>query len=325
MNVLVIGGNGLFGRKTVLKLLQDSEIDRVVSMDVIPPKEWIMTRYAEFDEKFKYVRGDVSELEDVMSVIRTCEIDKIVNWAFLLPGDIEGNPRLSVKVNELGMCNVFEAARLTGISRVIYASSWGVYGPQDEYGDRDVTEDDHLHPGSAYALTKQLSEILAAQYADLYGINFTALRPTIAFGHGGRTPAMIKNYSDLVSLPAIGKPFSISEDGTARTSLFTPDDIGTFTRLLLHVDASPHSAYNIGGPPTSMRQVADAVRKYIPDAKIEFGNIPPPEDRGKFGIPWRASSERAREDFGFSLLPVEEAVLIHINDARSEAGLEIIQ
>ena len=325
MNVLVIGGNGLFGRKTVLKLLQDSEIDRVVSMDVIPPKEWIMTRYAEFDEKFKYVRGDVSELEDVMSVIRTCEIDKIVNWAFLLPGDIEGNPRLSVKVNELGMCNVFEAARLTGISRVIYASSWGVYGPQDEYGDRDVTEDDHLHPGSAYALTKQLSEILAAQYADLYGINFTALRPTIAFGHGGRTPAMIKNYSDLVSLPAIGKPFSISEDGTARTSLFTPDDIGTFTRLLLHVDASPHSAYNIGGPPTSMRQVADAVRKYIPDAKIEFGNIPPPEDRGKFGIPWRASSERAREDFGFSLLPVKEAVLIHINDARSEAGLEIIQ
>ena len=325
MNVLVIGGNGLFGRKTVLKLLQDSEIDRVVSMDVIPPKEWIMTRYAEFDEKFKYVRGDVSELEDVMSVIRTCEIDKIVNWAFLLPGDIEGNPRLSVKVNELGMCNVFEAARLTGISRVIYASSWGVYGPQDEYGDRDVTEDDHLHPGSAYALTKQLSEILAAQYADLYGINFTALRPTIAFGHGGRTPAMIKNYSDLVSLPAIGKPFSISEDGTARTSLFTPDDIGTFTRLLLHVDASPHSAYNIGGPPTSMRQVADAVHKYIPDAKIEFGNIPPPEDRGKFGIPWRASSERAREDFGFSLLPVKEAVLIHINDARSEAGLEIIQ
>lgn len=325
MNVLVIGGNGLFGRKTVLKLLQDTDISGVVSMDVIPPKEWIMTRYMEYGEKFKYIHGDVSELEDIMTVIRTCEIDKIINWAFLLPGDIEGNPRLSVKVNELGMCNVFEAARLTGISRVIYASSWGVYGPQDEYGDRDVTEDDHLHPGSAYALTKQLSEILAEQYTELYGINFTALRPTIAFGHGGRTPAMIKNYSDLVSLPAVGKPFSIDEDGTSKTSLFTPDDIGAFTGLLLHVDKSPHPAYNIGGPPTSMRQVADAVRKYIPDAKIDFGNIPPPENRGKFGIPWRASSERAREDFGFSLLTVEEAVLIHINDARSEAGLEPIK
>ena len=324
MNVLVIGGNGLFGRKTVLKLLQDTDISRIISMDVIPPKEWIVTKYQEYGDKFSYVRGDVSRLEDIMDVIRTWEIDKIVNWAFLLPGDIEGNPRLSVKVNELGMCNVFEAARLTGISRVIYASSWGVYGPQDEYGDRDVTEDDHLHPGSAYALTKQLSEILAAQYSELYGINFTALRPTIAFGHGGRTPAMIKNYSDLVSLPAVGKPFSIGEDGTNKTSLFTPDDIGVFTRLLLHVDTSPHPAYNIGGPPTSMRQAADVVRRYIPDAKIEFGSISPPEDRGKFGIPWRASSERAREDFGFSLLPLEKAVLIHINDARSEAGLELI-
>ena len=325
MNVLVIGGNGLFGRKTVLKLLQDTDISRVVSMDVIPPKEWIIPRYREFDEKFAFYRGDVSDLEDILNAIRVYEIDKIVNWAFLLPGDIEGNPRLSVKVNELGMCNVFEAARLAGISRVIYASSWGVYGPQDEYGDRDVTEDDHLHPGSAYALTKQLSEILADQYTELYGINFTALRPTIAFGHGGRTPLMIKNYSDLVSLPAVGKPFSIGEDGTSKTSLFTPDDIAAFTGLLLHVDASLHPAYNIGGPPTSMRQVADAVRKYIPDAKIEFGNIAPPENRGKFGIPWRASSERAREDFGFSLLPLEEAVLIHINDARSEAGLELIK
>jgi UDP-glucose 4-epimerase len=325
LNVLVIGGNGLFGRKTVLKLLQDTDISRVVSMDVIPPKEWIIPRYREFDEKFAFYRGDVSDLEDILNAIRVYEIDKIVNWAFLLPGDIEGNPRLSVKVNELGMCNVFEAARLAGISRVIYASSWGVYGPQDEYGDRDVTEDDHLHPGSAYALTKQLSEILADQYTELYGINFTALRPTIAFGHGGRTPLMIKNYSDLVSLPAVGKPFSIGEDGTSKTSLFTPDDIAAFTGLLLHVDASPHPAYNIGGPPISMRQVADAVRKYIPDAKIEFGNIAPPENRGKFGIPWRASSERAREDFGFSLLPLEEAVLIHINDARSEAGLELIK
>jgi hypothetical protein len=31
---------------------------------------------------------------------------------------------------------------------------------------------------------------------------------------------------------------------------------------------------------------------------------------------------RAREDFGFSLLPLEESVLLHMNDARLEAGME---
>jgi hypothetical protein len=61
---------------------------------------------------------------------------------------------------------------------------------------------------------------------------------------------------------------------------------------------------------------------YIPDAEIEFGSNAPSPDRGKFGIPWKVSSARAKEDFGFSLMPVEEAVLVHINNARTEAGLE---
>jgi UDP-glucose 4-epimerase len=324
VNVLVTGGNGLFGRKTVLKLLQDKEISRVVSMDVVPPKDWIMTKYSEYGDKFQYCRGSVAELEDILNAIRTYEIDRLVNWAFLLPGDVEADPRMSIKVNALGMCNAFEAARLTGIRRVIYASSEGVYGPQDEYGDREVTEDDHLHPGSAYALTKQLSEILAEQYAEKYGLNFTALRPTIAYGHGGRTPELIRQYSELVSLPAIGKPFSIDADGTSTSSLFTADDIAVITGILLHMESSPHPAYNVGGPPTSMMDVAGAVRRYIPDAVIEFGTVRPTKDRGGSGIPWLVSSRRAKEDLGFSLLPLEEAVLIHINDARTEAGLPLI-
>ena len=39
MNILVLGGSGLFGRNTVLHLLADKEISRVVSMDVTPTME----------------------------------------------------------------------------------------------------------------------------------------------------------------------------------------------------------------------------------------------------------------------------------------------
>ena len=174
MNILVIGGSGLFGRKTVLHLLQDKEVSSVVSMDVAPPKEWLMKEIDKYKDRFHFVRGGVGELEDIKNAIKTYSVDRLVNWAFLLPGVVEGNPRLSVKVNALGMCNSFEAARLLGISRVVYASSEGVYGAQDEYGDREVTEDDHLHPGSGYALMKQFAEILAAEYTQQYGIKFTA-------------------------------------------------------------------------------------------------------------------------------------------------------
>jgi UDP-glucose 4-epimerase len=210
MNVLVLGGNGLFGRKTVIRLAQDEDVSVVVSMDVVPTKDWVIKEMGQQVKKFKFVRGDVSEIEDILDAIKQYAIDRIINFAFILPGEtLETNPRLGVKVNELGMCNSFEAARLMGISRLVYASSEGVYGPQGEYGDREVTEEDKMHPGSAYAIAKQLSEILADQYHRLYGIHFTALRPCIGYGHGGLTPLMIRHFCELVSLPAAGKPFSV--------------------------------------------------------------------------------------------------------------------
>lgn len=321
MRVVVLGGSGLFGRKTVLHLLKDPEIEFVVSSDIMPPKDWILKQIEPFNAKFKFVRSDVGELEDLLNIIKTYNIDRIINWAFLLPGVVESNPRPGIKVNYLGMCNSFEAARLMGIKRVVYASSEGVYGPQDEYGDRDVNEDDHMHPGSGYALAKQMSEILAEQYGKLYGTKFSALRPPIGYGHGGLNPVVVKNYSEVVSLPAVGKPISFEQDGTSTMCLATADDIAAFTRLLVKADSSKHPAYNVGGAPTSLQDMAAVVKKYIPDAKISFGKQATPKDRGKFGIPWRLDTTRAQKDFGFVCQPLEEAIKIHINDARMEAGL----
>ena len=39
---LITGGSGLFGRKTVLHLLKDPEVDSVVSMDLVPPPDWLI-------------------------------------------------------------------------------------------------------------------------------------------------------------------------------------------------------------------------------------------------------------------------------------------
>ncbi len=321
MRILVLGGSGLFGRKTVLHLLKDPEISFVLSSDVAATPDWILKQIEPYKDKFGFVRGDVSDLEDMLGAIKTFAIDRIVNFAFLLPGIVESNPRPGIKVNYLGMCNSFEAARLMDIQRVVYASSEGVYGPQNEYGDRDVNEDDHLHPGSGYALAKQMSEIMAEQYAGLYGIKFSALRPPIGYGHGGLTPPPVKNFSDIVSLPAVGKPISFKEDGTNTVSLAISDDIGVLTRLLIKAPSSPHPAYNLGGPPTSLRDVAAVVKKYIPSADITFGSNPPPKDRGNFGIPWRLDTTRAKKDFGFTCMSLDEAVRVHINDARLAAGL----
>ncbi len=90
----------------------------MVSMDVTPTKDWVLKAMGKDSDRFRFVRGDISQLEDICIAIKDFAIDKLVNWAFLLPGVVEKNPRLGIKVNCMGMCNSFEAAR-RGASPVV--------------------------------------------------------------------------------------------------------------------------------------------------------------------------------------------------------------
>jgi nucleoside-diphosphate-sugar epimerase len=319
MRVLVIGGSGLFGKKCALALLSDPEVESVVIFDPVPPSEPFIKRIQPYAGKFKYARGDISDLQQLMAAASENGIDRIVNWAMILSKD--PMPWLNMKIGLQGMANVFEAARLLGIKRVVYASSETVYGEQKDYGDREITEDDRLlpYPGSVYALSKCLAEVFAAQYDELYGVKSTALRPCVGYGHGGRDPKFVRWFSEIVSLPAVGKPVHLECTGDWLFSIVLSDDVGEFARLALRADSSPHPAYNLGGPPTSLKDVAAVVKRFIPDAEITFGAEP--ED---CELPWLVNCDRAKEDFGFTVTPLERAVLEHINEARAEAGLQPI-
>ncbi len=166
-------------------------------------------------------------------------------------------------------------------------------------------------------------EILAARYADLYGVSSVGIRPFLGYGHGGAFPPIIKLFSDFVSLPAVGKPVSVPMDGTGPAALSSAEDVARLVTVLVKAERVPHPVYNIANAPTTMRQLAGAIRRYLPDARIEFGTEPPP-DAGGAGLPGRADMHRAAADFGFHTLPLEKAVLAHLNDARTEAGLPLI-
>ncbi len=323
MNAIVMGGSGMFGRKTVQYLLQDPGISKVVSMDLAPPTEWFLKSIEKNKSKFVYVRGNVSEYEDCLNAMQPHKIDVVINWAFIMVGgNVRVDPRLITKVNVMGMCNSFEAAKILGAKRVIYASSETVYGPQSMYGDRDVTEEDQTNPTHSYAVCKKYAEILASDYSTQFGMNFTGVRPTIGYGHGGRSPAQY--WSDMPSLAAVGKPFHMDMDGKSLSSLVSADDLGIFSTKRAVAKSAPHPGYNGGGPATSARDLADVVKKLIPDAKITFGDRTPPAG-ARGGLPWKVSMKWAMDDFGFQCAPIEESVLIHINDARLEAGMAPIK
>src|SRR5438067_1531093 len=96
---------------------------------------------AELAGRIRVSGGDVTLMDDVVQAMLETKPDRVLNLAYLL-GSGEEDPHFGVRLNILGMDNCFEAARLCGIRRVIYASSLAVFGRQSHFGDRLVVEDD---------------------------------------------------------------------------------------------------------------------------------------------------------------------------------------
>jgi UDP-glucose 4-epimerase len=90
------------------------------------------------------------------------------------------DPQFDCDVNGLGMLNLLEAARKTGVKKIIFASSGGaVYGEQ-EYFPAD--ERHPTHPASPYGITKLLGDKYLQFYHDTYRIPFVSLRYANVYG-----------------------------------------------------------------------------------------------------------------------------------------------
>lgn len=78
------------------------------------------------------------------------------------------------RMNIEGCYNVFEAARLAGVKRVIFASSNHAVG----FHRRDRMIDDRVapRPDSRYGVSKVFGEALGRLYADKYGLSVACLR-----------------------------------------------------------------------------------------------------------------------------------------------------
>jgi len=106
--------------------------------------------------------------------------------------------------NIVGCRNLFEAARLAGTKRIVFASSnhaVGFYRRDDPIGV-DVTP----RPDSRYGVSKAFGEAMGALYADKYGCEVTAIR----IGNVDRRPIDVRRLAiwisprDLAQLVCIG-------------------------------------------------------------------------------------------------------------------------
>ena len=312
MSIMVTGGIGFIGSRITRKLVERGE--DVVSFDMAPPRPNLQP----YLDRIQVYRGDITQITHLLDAVNTYEVRKIVHMAALLPPDTEDRPYYGMLVNIQGTNNILEVARWTGVQRVVYASSIAVYGAQQTFGERPLTEEDLPAPINIYGMTKAANDFAASKYVDQYGLDVRGIRICTVFGHGRVTGMTGMIGGLLVSLPAVGKsvelPFHPDE---ASAMIHAEDAAEIFVRVAVSSDLN-HQIYISGGHLATVGDMANIVRSFIPDAKIATGDRVVPHV-------YMVDNSRMLADVGYELPPLAVRVLEHINEARLEAGLPIIR
>ena len=310
MAILVLGGTGFIGPRLIRKLVERGH--EILCMDINP-------RAASFEgmeDRVRVVQGDVTEFEDVVKAVLEAKPDRIINLAYLLGGG-EDRPHFTTKLNILGMDNCFEAARVCGVNRVVYASSIAVSGQQKHFGDRMVNEDDPVHGNSQYAMHKIFNEFQAKKYIENYGMAITGIRPANVTG-----PDKVRGSTDhvqCITYPASGEPIRFPHKAMMRLPIHVEDIAEAFVRVLL-ADSSHYPIYNSGGAAISLGDLADMVREFLPDADIYFDKEGGLEESGNYLV----DNSRLRDEFEIEYAPFRNRVLEIINDVRRDHGLPLV-
>jgi len=174
MKVVVTGGAGFIGSHLAEALVGQG--DNVVVLDNFSAgKE---AHLSAVKDKISVIKGDIRDLDLLKSSFKDVEV--VFHQAALryVTTSVE-QPHAYNDVNINGTLNVLEAARLSGVKTVVFASSSSVYGEDPKLPQREGREDVRLSP---YAITKFAGEDYCRYFHRLYGLNTVCLRYFNVFG-----------------------------------------------------------------------------------------------------------------------------------------------
>ena len=113
-------------------------------------------------ENFKFVKGDVTVLDDLKRVFDENEFDFVFHEAAVVGVKRTLENPLSVLKDIEGFKNVLELSKESGVKKLIFSSSSEVYGNPVEIPER---EDGHVNAKFPYATVKLIGEHYCRAYS----------------------------------------------------------------------------------------------------------------------------------------------------------------
>lgn len=254
MKTLVTGGAGFLGRHVAQHFVDQGHdvtiFDQAEAGDLAVPG----------------IVGDLTDAESVRAAVAGTDV--IVHIGAIGDVYLAGEqPALASSVNVTGSANIAEAAIAEG-ARVVYASTWEVYG-EPEYEPMD--EAHPTNPDHPYNITKLAGERILMAAAHLRDLPLVALRLGTAYGSGLRPNSVFRIFIDRARA---GEPITIQGDGSQGRQFTHAQDIARAFHLAATSDVTGVALNTVAHEMVSIKQLAELVVERFP-TELTFGEPRP--------------------------------------------------
>lgn len=290
--ILILGAGGQIGVELTLALRKVYGNDNVVASD-------IREEHPLLKGSGPYEILNAMDANAIHTVIKKEGITQIYLLAALLSATGEKDPKRAWDINMQSLLQVLELGVQEKLTKIYWPSSIAVFGPttpRDNTPQKTIVE-----PRTVYGISKYAGELWCQYYNQRWGLDVRSMRyPGLISWKsepgGGTTDYAIDIYHGALKQ---NQYTCFLSENTYLPMMYMDDAIrGTIELMEAPADKiKTRMAYNISAMSFSPKEIAEAIRKYVPDFKIDYN----PDFRQQIADGWPKSIDdsAARQDWGW--------------------------
>lgn len=212
--------------------------------------------------RLEFLAGDITDGVRVREALLASRARRVIHLAGVQVPTCRANPALGAAVNVLGTLHVFEAARLAGVERVVYASSAAVFGLSED--DEPLDEAAATDPRTHYGVFKKTNEGNARVYSLDHQVSSVGLRPFTVYGVG-RDTGLTSDPTKAMKAAVVGRTFHIRFSGITDFQ-YVADTAAAFIACADRAPAGAH-VFNLHGETRDVAEVVELIDDVLPSAQ----------------------------------------------------------
>ena len=292
--ILIIGSSGQIGTELVIELRNIYGNDNVIASDIRLSSVEVM-------ESGPFEKLNIMDEKLLRNIVKKYKITQVYLLAALLSANAEKNIELGWSLNMRSHSHVLDLAKDGLIKKIFWPSSIAVFGPTSPM--ENTPQYTVMEPNTVYGITKQAGERWNEYYFNKFGVDVRSLRYPGLIGWkaapgGGTTDYAVDIFHQAIQHK---KYESFLSENTGLPMMYMTDAIRATINLMEApaVQVKIRSSYNLAGVSFTPKQIAEEIKKHIPDFEISYS----PDFRQAIADSWPSSIDDsyAKKDWGWEL------------------------